>query len=75
VAWLRLRRVRDGRVRPAHRRVAGLLLAGDRLRARCARAGDLQPVQRRHRGPGAPQRSRHPVPVDALHRPTDGGRH
>ena len=43
VARLRLCRLRHRRLRPAHRRLARLVVAGHRLRARCARAGDLRP--------------------------------
>ena len=60
------------------RRIVGWRVSAslrDRLRARCPRAGDLRPPRRRRRRPGASQRSRHAVPVDALHRPAGRGRH
>ena len=53
------------------RRIVGWrvsVVVGDRLRARCPRAGNLRPAQRRRPGPRASQRSRHAVSVDALHR-------
>ena len=42
---LRLRRVCHRRLRAPHRRLARLLVAGDRLRPRCARASDLRPLR------------------------------
>ena len=49
LAGLRLRRVRDRRVRAPHRRLAGVVVAGDGLRARRPRAGHLRPVRHRRR--------------------------
>ena len=60
------------------RRIVGWRVVGvaaHRLRARCARAGDLRPLRRPTPAPGASQRSRHAVSVDALHRPAGRRRH
>ena len=60
--------VRHRCLRATDCRLAGIGFAAHRSRLGCARAGDLRPMRRRYRRPGASQRSRHAVSVDPLHR-------
>ena len=76
VARLRLRGLRHRRLRAPHRRLARVGVAADRLRARCARAGDLRPLWDDTVGDLVHHSDRGtPVSVDALHRAAGRRRH
>jgi integrase-like protein len=61
---IRVRGVRDRRVRASYHRLARVALDARRVGSRCIGAGDL--VALWHRGCGASQRSRQPISVDPV---------
>ncbi|MCH7585692.1 MAG: hypothetical protein IH941_11155 [Acidobacteria bacterium] len=72
---VRLRGVRDRRLRTAHRRVAGIPITAHRPRIGCLGPSDLGPPRRPTTEPGASLCCRGPVPVDLLHRTPCRSRH
>ena len=65
---LRLRGLRHRRVCPPHRRLEGLVVGADRLRARCAGGGAACPQALRHGSPDSSQRPWVAVRADLIHR-------